>query len=174
MTGTSGQLKLGDTEEHRAADTFLCDAFKVRMDLGHVEVKASPKVYEVGGRRFDIAERNRCGLIDLHFYDDEACCLTLSFSAGRNPSLQRFILGLMIPFFYRLSYTDRYGLTAARSNLWGEYSHGDSGLREHQDEMLRIADNNSSRNRPCPCGSGSKYKRCHLDEVEEVKRRTSR
>ena len=150
----SGQLKLGDTEEHRAADTFLCDAFKVRMDLGHVEVKAWPKVYEVGGRRFDIAERNQCGLIDLHFYDDGACCLTLSFSAGRNPSLQRFILGLVIPFFYRLSYTDRYGLTAARSNLWGEYSHGDPGLREYQDEMLRIAGNNPSRNRPCPCGSG--------------------
>ena len=29
-----------------AADTFLGDAFKVRMDLGHVEVKAWPKVYE--------------------------------------------------------------------------------------------------------------------------------
>ena len=51
----SGQLKLGDTEEHMAADTFLGDAFKVRMDLGHAEVKAWPKVYEAGGRRFDIA-----------------------------------------------------------------------------------------------------------------------
>ena len=106
----SGQLKLGDTEEHRAIGAFLCDAFKVRLDLGHVEVKAWPKVYEVGGRRFDIAERNQCGLIDLHFYDDGACCLTLSFSEGRNPPLQRFILGLVIPFFYRLSYTDRYGI----------------------------------------------------------------
>ena len=80
----------------------------------------------------------------------------------------------MVPFFYRLSYTDRYGLTAARNDLWGEYSHGDPGLREYLDEMLRIASNNPSRNRPCPCGSGSKYKRCHLDEVEEVKARISR
>ena len=170
----SGQLKLGDTEEHMAADTFLGDAFKVRMDLGHVEVKAWPKVYEAGGRHFDIAEQNQCELIDLHFYDDGACCLTLSFSAGRNPSLRRFILGLVIPFFYRLSYTDRYGLTAARNDLWGEYSHGDPGLRQYPDEMLRITSSNPSRNRPCPCGSGSKYKRCHLDEVEEVKRRISR
>ena len=56
----------------------------------------------------------------------------------------------------------------------GEYSHGDLGLREYLDEMLRIAGNSPSRNRPCPCGSGSKYKRCHLDEVEEAKRRISR
>ena len=170
----SGQLKLGDTEEHRAIGAFLCDSFRVKMDLGSIDDNEWPKVYEVGGRRFDIAERNQCGLIDLHFYDAGACCLTLSFSAGRNPSLQRFILGLVIPFFYRLSYTDRYGLTDARNNLWGEYSHGDPGLREYLDEMLRIAGDNPSRNQPCPCGGGSKYKRCHLDEVEEVKRRISR
>lgn len=170
----SWRLKLGDTREHRAVDTFLCDTFKVRLELGHMGVKSWPKVYEIGGRRFDIAERNQCELIDLHFYDDGACCLTLSFSVGRNPSLQRFILGLVIPFFYRLSYTDLYGLTAARNDLWGEYSHGDAGVREYQDEVLRIADNNPSRNQPCPCGSGSKYKRCHLDEVEEVKSRFRR
>ena len=34
--------------------------------------------------------------------------------------------------------------------------------------MLRIAGNNPSRNRPCPCGSGSKYERCHLDEAPRL------
>ena len=29
----SGQLKLGDTDEHRAIGAFLCDTFKVRIDL---------------------------------------------------------------------------------------------------------------------------------------------
>ena len=166
----SGQLKLGDTGEHRAIGTFLCDAFKVRIDLGHLGDNGWPKIYEVGGRRFDIAEQNQCEMIDLHFYHNGACCLTLGSSAGRNPSLRRFILGLVIPFFYRLSYTDRYGLTAAKDDLWGEYSHGDTGVREYLQEMLRIASNSPSRNQPCPCGGGLKYKRCHLDEVEAVKR----
>ena len=55
----------------------------------------------------------------------------------------------------------------------GEYSHDDAGIREYQEEILRIAGDNPNRNRPCPCGSGPKYKRCHLDEVEAVQRRMS-
>ena len=30
------------------------------MDLGQVRNNTWPKVYEVGGRRFDIAEQNQC------------------------------------------------------------------------------------------------------------------
>ena len=167
----SGKLELGGTDEHRASNSFLCDTFKVRMDLSQVGNNTWPKVYEVGGRRFDIAEQNQCDMIDLHFYEDGACCLTLSFSPRRSLSLQKFVPQLVIPFFYRLSYIERYGLAAAKDDLWGEYSHADAGIREYEEEILRIAAASSGRNQPCPCGSGSKYKRCHLDEVETVKRR---
>ena len=166
----SGQLRLGDTDEQRAIGTFLCDAFKVRFDLNRVGVNGWPKVYEAGGRRWDIAEQNQCDMIDLHFYEDGACCLTLSFTTGRYLALERFIPELVVPFFYRLAYIDRYGLSAAREDLWGEYSHGDAGVREYQGEILQLADTNPGRNRHCPCGSGLKYKRCHLDEVEAVRR----
>ena len=77
---------------------------------------------------------------------------------------------LVVPFFYRLAYTDRYGLDAAKRDLWGEYSHGDEGFREYENEILSLASQVSGRNDLCPCGSGRKYKRCHLDEVEYVKR----
>ncbi len=166
----SGQLKLGDTDEHRAIGTFLCDAFKVRINLGHLGDNGWPKVYEVGGRCIDIAEQNQCDMIDLHLFDDGACCLGLNFAAERNLTVERFIRELVIPFFYCLSYTDRYGLNAARNDLWGEYSHGDAGVREYQEEILQLDSTNPGRNQPCPCGSGLKYKRCHLDEVEAVKR----
>ena len=171
---SSGQLRLGDTDEHRAMGAFLCDGFKVRIDLGRLGNNRWPTVYEVGGRRFDIAERNQCAMVDLHFFEDGACCLSLKCAAERNLTIERFMIELAIPFFYRLSYTDRYGLTAARNDLWGEYSHGDDGVREYQDELLQIASNKPGRNRLCPCGSGLKYKRCHLDEVEAVKRRRLR
>ncbi len=170
----SGQLKLGDTDEHRAIDTFLCDAFMVRIDLGHLLDNRWPTVYEVGGRRFDIAEQNRCDMTDLHFFADGACCLSIRYSAERNLTIERFMSELMTPFFYRLAYTDRYGLTAARNSLWGEYSHGVDGEIEYQDEILRFDRNQPGRNLPCPCGSGLKYKRCHLDEVAAVKRRRLR
>ncbi len=170
----SGQLKLGDTDEHRALGTFLCDAFKVRIDLGHLGDNRWPKIYEVGGRRFDIAEQNQCAMADLHFFGDGACCLSLKYAAERNLTLDQYISELVIPFFYRLSYTDRYDLATAKDDLWGEYPHGVAGEIEYQDEILQLAGNNPGRNQPCPCGSGLKYKRCHLDEVEAVKRRRLR
>ena len=166
----TGELKLGDTEDHRAISTFLCDKFEVRYNLDCAQRNGWPKVYEIGGRRVDIAEQNHCNLIDLHFFADGACCLSLRFSGERNLTLKRFTNELVVPFFYRLAYTDRYGLTAARNNLWGEYSHGDAGIREYVEELRSIASKEPHRNDPCPCGSGSKYKQCHLDEVEELKR----
>ena len=166
----AGQLRLGDSTESRAFRTFLCDAFKVRIDLNHVADNGWPEIRETGGRCFDIAEQNQCEMVDLHLFTNGACCLGLKWASERNLTLERFICGLVIPFFYRLSYTDRFGLTAARDDLWGEYSHGNAGMQEYQEEVLRIARANPSRNRTCPCGSGSKYKKCHLDEVEAVRR----
>ena len=170
----SGQLKLGDIDQHRAIGTFLCDGFKVRIDLGHLGDNGWPTVYEVGGRRFDIAEQNQCAVVDLHFFEDGACCLSLRYAPEKDLTLHRFMLELVIPFFYRLSYTDHYGLAAAKDDLWGEYPHGVAGEIEYQDEILQLVGNKPSRNRPCPCGSGVKYKRCHLGEVEAVKRRRLR
>ena len=167
----AGQLQLGDSTDRRSLRAFLCDAFKVRIDLNRVEDNGWPEVKETGGRCFDIAGQNQCEMIDLHLFTNGACCLGLRCASERNLTLERFMCELVVPFFYRLSYTDHYGLTAARDNLWGEYSHGDAGIQEYQSEILRIATSNPSRNRPCPCGSGSKYKRCHLDEVEAVRRR---
>ena len=170
----SGQLKLGDTDEHRAIGAFLCDTFKVRIDLGHLEDNGWPRVYEVGGRCIDIAEQNQCAMIDLHLFEDGACCLGLNFATDRNLTLERFIPELVIPFFYRLAYTDRYGLAAAKDDLWGEYCHGDAGVRKYQEEILQLVGNNPGRNESCPCGGGLKYKRCHLVEVEAVKHRLLR
>ena len=129
-TGTPGQLRLGDTDEHRAIGTFLCDAFKVRINLGHLQANGWPTVYEVGGRCIDIAEQNQCAKIDLHLFEDGACCLGLKFRHRQESYPSAFVLELVIPFFYRLSYTDRYGLAAAKDDLWGEYSHGDAGCTQ--------------------------------------------
>lgn len=167
----TGQLKLGYTEDYRAISSFLCEKFEVRFDLERIHRNGWPSVYEVGGRSFEIARRNRCRLIDLHFYEDGTCCLGLNYAVEKYITLKRFTTELVIPFFYRLAYTDRYGLTAVKRNLWGEYSHGESGIREYEVELQRIATKEPSRNELCSCGSGLKYKRCHLAEVEAYKRR---
>ena len=170
----SGQLLLGDSTEIRAMDTFLCDAFAVTVDLRATGPDGWPSIREVGNRSVAIAKKNNCPLIDLHLFENGTFCLGLSYAPSRNLTLQRFVQELVVPFLYRLAYADRHGLEAARAHLWGEYSHGDGGHRQYQREMLALADHDPGRNQPCPCGSGQKYKRCHYEDVEAVKRLTRR
>ena len=172
----TGKVKIESFERDEAirnSDSFLCDVFEVEilLDAESVGSNGWPKVYEVGGRCKLIAEKCNVGLNDLHFYpEDGACCLGIRRSQERNLTIKRFIYERVVPFFYRLSYTDRFGIDAARKELWGEYSHGDEGFREHEKEMLNLARRNLGRNSPCPCGSGVKYKKCCLDEVQAVER----
>ena len=94
--------------------------------------------------------------------------------ADRRTTLKEFMDEMVVPFFYRLLYIDAHGLGAARQNLWPEYSHGDQGLQEYFSDVADIASQRLGRNDPCACGSGRKYKRCHLGDVDRFKqRRTS-
>ena len=172
---TTGEVKIEFLEREEAirnSDRFLCDVFEIEILLAAESVGSNgwPRVYEVGGRYKSIAKKCDVGLIDLHFYPDGACCLGIRYSRERNLTIERFLHERVVPFFYRLSYTDQFGIDATRNDLWGEYSHGDEGFREHEKEMLNLARRRPGRNAPCPCGSGIKYKKCCLDEVQAVER----
>lgn len=155
-------------ESIRENETFVSDVFEIEILLDDrlIDVNGWPKVYEIAGRCETIAKKYGVSVVDLHVYlEDHACCLGIRYSPERSLTIERFIDSLVIPFFYRLAYTDRRGVEAAQNDLWGEYSHGREGHLEHQREMLRIAQQNPGRNEQCPCGSGKKYKKCCLDEV---------
>ena len=128
-----------------------------------------PPLYEVGNRYARVAERENVETIDLHFFPNGAACLSLQFLADRRTTLKEFMDELVVPFFYRLAYTDLHGLAASRDILWAEYSHGEQGLREYLADVARIAAHGLGRNDPCACGSGRKYKRCHLGEVDRLR-----
>ncbi len=152
-------------------NTFIQDVFEIEIRLDSIDSNGWPKVYEIGGRYRKIAKKCKVETIDLHMYsDDGACCLGIKPGPERNLKVSNFILNLIIPFFYRLSYTEKFGITAARNDLWGEYSHGEKGLREYEKEIFNIYKLDLGRNDLCPCGSGKKYKKCHLNEAEHMKR----
>ena len=157
-------------ERIRRSRRFLCDAFEIEiwMDSKSVEANGWPKVYEVGGRHGAIAKKCGVATTDLHINLDGSCCLGIRDAPERNLTIRRFLYDLVIPFLYRLSYTERWGIQAARSDLWGEYSHGDEGYFEHLSETWELAQHEPGRNDPCPCGSGIKYKKCCLDEVQAL------
>ena len=163
------RLWIGSDDETSSIQTYLSDSFSIRIVLDEPDPNGWPTVYEVGGRYTLIAERENIEVIDLHFYPNGACCLGLQLYAKGPISLEEFMDDLVVPFFYRLSYTDSYGLRATGQDLWGEYSHGEQGLREYLFDLDGIAKHELGRNDQCACGSGRKYKRCHLGEVSRFK-----
>ena len=169
----TGNIQIGRTKEE--TDYFIQDIFEVEIVLNNLDDNGWPKVYEVGGRRYLIAKKWDLPLIDLHFYtDDDACCLGIGSRNNRSIHLKEYIHELVIPFFYRLSYTEKFGIEVSRNQLWGEYSHGIEGLREYEAEILYFAQQSVGRNELCPCGKGKKFKNCHFYEVAVLKRALNR
>ena len=164
-----GKLRIGSDDATLSMDSYLCDSFSIRIELDALDHNGWPTVYEVGDRYETIAQKENVQTIDLHVYPDGACCLGLKLLDGRQPTFREFMDELVVPFFYRLSYTEIRGLEAARQCLWGELSHGNQGVREYLLDIAEMARQDLGRNNPCACGSGRKFKRCHLGEVERFK-----
>lgn len=129
---------------------------------------AWPSVLEIGGRRTEIARKEGASLADLHFYRDATCCLSIRFASDPSLRIDRFIHELVIPFFYRLSFVDAFGLQAARAELWGEYSHGQTGISEYTNEMRAMQRLKVWPRERCPCGSGRRFKDCCAAEVRAM------
>ena len=147
------------------SDARICDVFAVRIELDRVADSAIdwPAVYDSDGRCKSIAEALEVPVQDLHVNSDRSCCLGIQIDAGPT-SLERFIDDLVVPFFYRVSYAERFGIARVRQDLWDEYRHGADGLR---DRLSDLSSARTGRNNPCSCGSGRKYKACCLSANEE-------
>ena len=168
--------RLEHDSDLRASCYQICDVFDIEMRLDEQSVSSGswPAVYEVGGRWENIAEKHGLNDSDLHMVSNGKCCLGIRWSVERKLSLERFLQSIVIPFFYRLAYVEFRGPTAAKRDLWPEYSHGKTGCQEHLEHMLRIDAMHLGRNQKCGCGSGVKYKQCCSDEVvKAIERRAS-
>ena len=154
------------------------DSFEIeiRLEFQPSAFNPWPPVIETGGRIQRIMEKHQIAdIADLHCYpglSENRCCLSIQAATGSKIEIAKFVRELVVPFFYRVAYVDRHGLQAARMDLWGEYPHSfTEAHRQYLDELRDMR--KSGRNQPCPCGSGAKYKRCHLAEVEQGTRGAS-
>ena len=166
----SGKLIIDNVADTDGQHTVIQDVFEIeiRLDPDSRDLNGWPKVYEIGGRHPEIAKKCQVPIIDLHIYEsDGACCLGITIAHDRKLRIETFITHLIIPFFFRLSYTEKFGISAARSDLWDEYAHGEEGFRQYITEIADISNLAAGRNDRCPCGSGRKYKNCHLNEVDQ-------
>ena len=133
-----------------------------------------PAVVETGRRIQRIMEaQGITNVADMHCYpefSENRCCLSFQVETGERIRLPEFIRELVIPFFYRVAFVDRYGLGASKHELWKTYPHKFGQTQsEYLGELRTMV--KTGRNESCPCGGGLKYKRCHLLEVSAAKSR---
>ena len=157
-----------DQSEHKG----IHDSFEIemRLEFQPLDFNPWPPVVETAGRIQQIMERHQIAdIADMHCYpglSENRCCLGIQAATGAKIEVAQFIRELVVPFFYRVAYVDRHGLLAAKTDLWGEYPH--SSIEAHRQYLAELLGmRKASRTRSCPCGSGKKYKRCHLAEVEK-------
>jgi SEC-C motif len=159
------------------------------------ETKPKPWYERDGGERL-AQDRERIAAVfpGLSYRIDEQArrvflegAITLEADCGIGTPIQKdtdgirhFLEGVAVFLDQQLTYE------AVGKGQWPgrQRSHGDAGYVEFVLELLggdqrllaalaaTLANRSGvQRNSPCPCGSGIKYKRCHLRAVEEISRR---
>ena len=171
--GSRHKLDIVFEGEESQLEGFLRDQFdvEIRLDEEARDRNGWPEVRETGGRCATIANKLGVPTADIHVSSDGSCCLGIRFTQERRFSIKNFLVELVVPYFYWLSYAEQFGIDATRRDLWGEYSHGHRGMIEYHEEIGSLSETRPGRNDPCPCGSGRKYKHCHMDEVEAMERK---
>lgn len=150
--------------------------FQVRVEFPQNYPEREPRIYETAGR----FPRDP----DRHMLPDGLCCLWVrpetKWKAEDPDCLVRF-LDEAILFFERQLIQEMYP-----NEPWpgGERGHGLLGYKEYVSELLDEDEDllsalrpilagayRAGRNEACPCGSGTKYKKCCLPLVEGIERR---
>ena len=167
---------------------YLSGILDIPDDLGQIaghfmiEIRHSggfpyrfPILYEVGG---DIPND-----IDFHKYSDSSCCITVPadeiLKSANKITVNWFIENEVIPYFANQIFRRQTG------HYQNEYEHGRTGVKQFYETLMKTSDFNlwmkyvrhvflnekinCSRNETCFCGSGDKYKRCHLQIFNKLK-----
>ena len=171
-----GKGLLINSPRRRKDRMYLEDDFDIEIRLTYEPsyLMPWPPVYETGGRAQQIMREQQVPKEDLHFFsrdpDINQCCLGLQNTDDWKGILP-FLDEVVIPFFYRLSYASKFGAERAESDLWTTYSHKggfDAAANQYIAELKRYKKLKRGNNRPCPCGSGRKYRVCHKAECDAL------
>ncbi len=120
--------------------------------------------------------------IDRHISESGLCCLDIEHNllrmAQKGIILSDFIERKVYPYFANQLYFEQEGCYAGE-----EYAHRFEGVKQFYEQDLKISsidlaicfiegilsNRNPARNALCTCGSGIKFKKCHLSSVEFLK-----
>ncbi len=139
--------------------------YEIEVLLNRLNVYGLPSVFETGGKIIRFSRENNIPPADLHLNGDGSCCLGIfTPRESANTTLYAFVIEIIFSFFAWQAYYSAY----KRKPPWGEYSHARGFEEKYSDIWLNMK--NASRNDPCPCGSGFKFKKCCLDQFQRFNR----
>lgn len=171
----SGLKYLKGTIDISDIDGNILYAFFIEIHYKEGFPKKFPELYEIGGFIPNDA--------DWHKYSNDLCCVTVdpceSIYCRNGITIYTFIKEYVIPFLAHQYYRKIFGEYRA------EYAHGYIGLAQAYEDIMKTSDRNVwieylkyalggerpniARNSTCTCGSGKKYKHCHLQVLEDLK-----
>lgn len=151
-------------------DEIVTDRYKVKITIPTNFPQNTPSIWEINNKIPD----------DYHLNGDNSLCLgtphDIFFRLKKNPSILYYVEGLVIPYLYRYSYSQKY-----RKNPFPDYSHGIPGLIEYYFDyfstdtiscvldLLLLSMNNFSDKSECPCDSSKSIKECHKKQIFELR-----
>lgn len=163
----------------------LTDDFEVSDDEGNYwgSFRASihfPKDYPKGAPVLQDKSKVFPWEHDWHTSPKEGECCVCSVIekaeiAKKGITIMAFIKNYVQPFYANQLFKQEYG-----EYKNGDYSHYDEGVWESLEEEFKTKDRikirrflnelkmKRGRNKSCFCGSGTKYKKCHLDRVDLI------
>jgi hypothetical protein len=144
------------------AEAYIEDSYEIRIVFDKTDTFGFPSVFEDSQRivtaykNKTIIEKNR------HFELGDGCCCLGIYPEYVWTGIVNYIYDKVIPFFYWHSYLEQNGKPP-----WPGYTHANDGLKEAMTMEHKNVNKGRSRNQPCPCKSGKKYKRCcqHRDSI---------
>ena len=173
------QYLIEESSYLRHSPHFIADEHNIAISLNADDATRGlgghPPTRLLDNDRVDriLKQQNLASKSDLHINDDNSCCLMLGEPAIANLPLHEFIPAAVLPWLYRLSYVERFGLAAAQENLWDEYSHYQDGAQEWLSEHAGMGAKARAMKGICPCGSQRPFKRCHGPIFKKVARQAA-
>lgn len=176
------QYIINPSDDNRLRFRYIEDAYDIRIILPNKELEF-PNVQETEGRIKNLAQKLKKPLIDLHVYEDGICCIIGPYDESSEFSIENFINGPVLQFFYDQSYYEKYkewprgtyshGYLGLIENYFYNFIEGKKGLEQNCLEKLRgnnnwttikkflESDENIKGHWLCICGSKLKFRKCH-------------
>lgn len=159
----------------RNENNCIEDVYSIEIDFNKPDINRYPVVFETDERIKKLAGSLGKSLIDLHLYTDGSCCLGV-FSPFDNLSLYSFVFERVYPYFVWQAYFSKYKKIppcgecphdlekAIYSRIEDEQNNRNLLLSKWKDILT-----GNNRNKPCPCGSGKKYKKCCINNNQKIR-----